>query len=338
MTRVLKVCHDRILTPQQAQPQRTMPGRGGVLRAILNPKKLWVNGTGLSVRFLEGTDAQKALVKSQADWWTQHANLSFAFDDSPQAQIRIRFDPGDGAWSYVGTDCSTIARDQPTMNLGFLDGGTAGHEFGHAIGLLHEHQNPAGGIEWNEAAVIADLKGPPNYWTEAQIRHNVLEKYTADQIRGTEFDRESIMLYFFPDSWVKNGTGTTANEVLSKLDEAFVESEKAYPGKRAAAVQQLVVGADPVAASIGKPGEEDLYEFVAAREGRHVVETRGPTDVVVKLFGPNDRTTLVAEDDDGGAGTNARIVADLIPGTYTVQVRHYNTVRGTGKYRIAVTA
>jgi hypothetical protein len=28
------------------------------------------------------------------------------------------------------------------MNLGFLDDGTAAHEFGHAIGLAHEHQNP----------------------------------------------------------------------------------------------------------------------------------------------------------------------------------------------------
>ena len=30
--------------------------------------------------------------------------------------------------------------------------------------------------------VIADLSGPPNYWDEATIRHNVLEKYSLDQI------------------------------------------------------------------------------------------------------------------------------------------------------------
>jgi len=29
------------------------------------------------------------------------------------------------------------------MNLGFLDGGTTGHEFGRAIGLAHEHSSPA---------------------------------------------------------------------------------------------------------------------------------------------------------------------------------------------------
>ena len=100
------------------------------------------------------------------------------------------------------------------------------HEFGHAIGLVHEHQNPAGGIEWNEDVVIRDLSGPPNNWTVEQIRHNVLNKYSVDQIRGTEFDRNSIMLYFFPDAWVKNGQGTKENNDLSSQDTAFIASRE----------------------------------------------------------------------------------------------------------------
>ncbi|MGH8550794.1 MAG: M12 family metallopeptidase, partial [Methylococcales bacterium] len=101
------------------------------------------------------------------------------FDNAPTAKIRISYDSSDGAWSFIGTDASSIPANQPTMNLGFLDGGTAAHEFGHAIGLAHEHQNPAGGIEWNEEVVLRDLSGPPNSWTPKQIRHNVLEKYKA---------------------------------------------------------------------------------------------------------------------------------------------------------------
>ena len=107
------------------------------------------------------------------------------------------------------------------MNLGFMDGGTAAHEFGHAIGLAHEHQNPAGGIQWNEAVVIRELGGPPNFWDEAKARHNVLRKYSADQVNGTKFDPDSIMLYFFPAEWTINGIGTKANEVLSDFDKAF---------------------------------------------------------------------------------------------------------------------
>ncbi|MGC4000993.1 MAG: hypothetical protein QM767_27450 [Anaeromyxobacter sp.] len=143
------------------------------------------------------------------------------------------------------------------------------------------------------------------------------------------------MLYFFPDAWVRSGHGTRANEVLSEVDKAFISGEGAYPGRSAAAVP-LTVGGDPVSARIGAPGEEDLFQFVADHEGRHVVETTGRTDVVLRLYGPNDPTHLVAEDDDGGAGLNSRIVADLVPGKYMAQIRHYNTRRGTGSYRIGV--
>ncbi|MGZ8365971.1 MAG: M12 family metallopeptidase [Nitrospira sp.] len=309
-------------------------GRGPA-RAVFLFKKMWINGSNLRVRFMGGNPAQQALAKEQALWWTQYANLTFDFNNAPDAEIRITFDSSDGAWSYIGTDCQGIPRNQPTMNLGFLDGGTAAHEFGHAIGLAHEHQNPRGGIEWNEEVVIRDLSGPPNNWTEAEIRHNVLEKYAVDQIRGTNFDPDSIMLYFFPGSWVKSGIGTKANDVLSELEKTFIASKDAYPR---ASVQEVELGinAAPTSASIGKPGEEDLFKFTVKTSGRHVIETGGQTDVMMKLFGPNSQTRLIAEDDDAGVGLNARISVSLIPGQYFAQVRHYNKAGGTGSYSIRV--
>jgi hypothetical protein len=150
MAERLKVCIDRLLPSDLMRFQNTV-GRGAGTRAIIPIGKLWMNGTTLRVRFLGGTAAQQATAREQALWWTQFANLKFEFGNAPDSEIRVTFDQNDGAWSYVGTDNRGIPTDQPTMNLGFLDGGTAGHEFGHAIGLAHEHQNPAGGIEWNEA-------------------------------------------------------------------------------------------------------------------------------------------------------------------------------------------
>jgi hypothetical protein len=44
------------------------------------------------------------------------------------------------------------------------------HEFGHALGLIHEHQNPNRAIQWNRDAVINDLQGPPNNWDLKQSR------------------------------------------------------------------------------------------------------------------------------------------------------------------------
>ena len=338
MTRLMHVCSQRVLPAELMRLQSTVRS-GGRTRAISPIGKFWMNGSTLRVRFMGGTAAQQAKVKEQAAWWTEHANLHFDFNDAPDAEIRIAFNTNDGAWSYVGTDNRGIALDQPTMNLGFMNGGTTAHEFGHAIGLAHEHQNPAGGMAWNEAAVIHDLSGPPNNWNEAQIRHNVLNKYRVDQLNGTAFDPDSIMLYFFPGNWVQSGVGTHANDVLSAMDKAFVASARAYP-KSAPTIldaKELKVGATRrTAAAIGQAGEEDLFRFQVKTSGTHIVDTRGPTDVVMKLFGPHSPTALIAEDDDSGVDSNASIRADLIPGLYHAQVRHHNKASGMGNYTIKV--
>ena len=332
------VCIDRVLPQAQHRPLRTMRV-GDRQRAVIFFRKLWINGTTLRVRFLGGTPTQQALAREQALWWTDQAkaNLHFEFTNAPDAEIRVAFNANDGAWSYIGTDCKGIPQNEPTMNLGFLDGGTAAHEFGHAIGLGHEHQNPAGGIRWNRDIVIRDLSGPPNSWTVEQIEHNVLTKYSVDHIRGTTFDPQSIMLYFFPASWTTSGQGTRANDVLSETDKAFIASATAYPRTEAVHPVTLpVIDTTGTQAEIGAPGEEDVFTFTVAKDGRHTIETGGQTDVVMKLFGPNSSTNLIAEDDDGGVGQNSRIVTDLAAGTYLVQVRHYNTASGTGSYTISV--
>jgi hypothetical protein len=185
--------------------------------------------------------------------------------------------------------------------------------------------------------VIQDLSGPPNNWNEAQIRHNVLRKYQVNQVKGTAFDPDSIMLYFFPGSWTTSGIGTHANEVLSGVDKSYVASTEAYPKTATTVVEAKEIKVNHTrrtSASIGKPGEEDLFKFKVTSGGSHVIDTRGPTDVVMKLYGPDSHTALIAEDDDSGVDTNAHIAADLIPGLYYVQVRHYNRAHGVGKYTI----
>jgi len=337
--KVPRVCFDRLLPHELMRHQNVMQPRRGIVRALSPIGKLWMNGSTLRVRFLGGTASQQATARQQADWWIQHANLKFEFNNASNAEIRISFDASDGAWSYIGTDARSIPANQATMNLGFLDGGTAGHEFGHAIGLAHEHQNPRVGIQWNEPVVIQSLAGPPNFWSEEQTRHNVLNKYTTNQINGTDFDPDSIMLYFFPADWTLNGVATSQNDILSAMDKAFVASAKMYPKTSpgvAAAVELKVNATTRTSASIGKPMEEDLFKFTVVNGGRHIIDTRGSTDVVMKLFGPNSQTDVIAEDDDSGVDANARIVADLIPGLYYVQIRHWNKATGTGSYSIKV--
>lgn len=333
MNTAQKLCYDRYLPRELAVPHLLLPLGGGRTRAISPKKKQWPNGSTIKITFKGGTSTQQDMVRQIAPEWCEFANLKFEFTNNPGSTIRVSFDPDDGAWSYIGLDNLEIPVNAATLNLGWQDRNVILHEFGHMVGLAHEHQNPQGGIVWNEAAVIADLKGAPNFWDEATIRHNVIDKYSSDQIIGTAFDPQSIMLYAFPGTWTVSGQGTDFNGDLSKQDKDFVASSQMYPAANAQ-IPELTVYSG-LQASIASPGEQDLYKFTVAQAGQFVIETGGSTDVYLSLFGPNSQVKLIAQDDDSGAGANSRIEARLQPGTYYVQVRHYNA-NSTGPYRIWV--
>ena len=89
----------------------------------------------------------------------------------------------------------------------------------------------------------------------------MIRNTSVDQIRGTDFDLDSIMLYAFPGSWTRSGIGTKENDVLSAMDKAFIASRKAYPRAAAGMVELRVNAAANTPADIGVPGEEDLFTY-----------------------------------------------------------------------------
>lgn len=212
-----------LLMPAEAQ--------GRERAALLNEFK-WEPGTRIRVHFTEGDPKLQERVREVAEEWTgaQMANLYLQFVEEGDADIRVAFQQGDGSWSYLGTVCQQIPADQPTMNYGWLTPDSPDdelqrvvlHEFGHALGLIHEHQNPKGGIDWNEPAVIADLSGPPNNWDEATIRHNVLDHYAADAVTATDVDGDSIMMYPIPAAWTNDGFSADLNSDLSEHDKQLI--------------------------------------------------------------------------------------------------------------------
>lgn len=248
----LRLCIDRIV-PDEYQPARAEAMRAlaeiagtllpdGTLDAsgVILPEHLaaiaakkWTNRSTLRCRFLDGSDAQRERVAAKAAIWEQYADMHFDFGDDPASEIRISFSADAGSWSAVGTDClieSYFPRYQPTMNFGWLRDDTDDseyervvvHEFGHALGCIHEHQSPAADLKWDKPEVYRVFSGAPNHWTKAQIDHNIFDRYSRTQTQFSAFDPDSIMLYAFPASLFLDGKGTKNNIHLSATDKTFI--------------------------------------------------------------------------------------------------------------------
>lgn len=213
------------------------PVEGATTKAALVKDKKWAKGSTIRVGFMDGTPDQQALVKKFAEGWIGPglANLKFSWGPVAIADVRITFSRP-GSWSVIGTTCRNVPKDQPTMNFGWLTPGVTDaeaqrvilHEFGHALGMIHEHQNPLGSINWNKPAVYHDLSGPPNNWDKATIDHNMFEAYPREVIDGTSIDKTSIMMYPIPASWVTDPSqAVDLNATLSDTDKIFIK--KAYP-------------------------------------------------------------------------------------------------------------
>jgi serralysin len=209
----------------------------GFSKAALVKKAKWTPGDVLTVSFLDGDAGVQERVKRAAQTWTSPgmANLILDFRKDNNTLIRISFKYS-GSWSVIGTTCKQITdHSKPTMNFGWLTPTSSNddvrrvvlHEFGHALGLIHEHQNPGGTIKWNKDAVIRDLSGPPNNWTLDVINHNMFEPYEKSETNFITLDPSSIMMYPIPPSWTQDGSTVGLNSDLSPIDRKFIHAQ--YP-------------------------------------------------------------------------------------------------------------
>lgn len=189
----------------------------------------------------------------------QKGKITITFGD----QMCAGCDPS-AAWSQIG---SNSTGEYPSMNLGFMDppfkdfsfngktykfeefesamrnycnssdssscwegwspGCTVIHEFGHALGMMHEHQNnlfESNEINLDHDAVIKYYKNIG--MSEAEATVNVIDRYECNaqkcEYSGSKYDPKSIMLYYLPDDWVIGENPTYPNFVLSATDKEWL--------------------------------------------------------------------------------------------------------------------
>jgi hypothetical protein len=323
--------------PIRDLPGGVAPGPGGVFRMAVLTQKRWQPGRTLKVKFQGGEPQVRERLIPFARQWEEHANIRLDFvGEDEAAEIRVAFRQGDGSWSYLGTDALVIGADRPTMNYGWLDPGDPDaeysrvvlHEFGHALACIHEHMHPDGGIPWDLPKVYAYYQATQG-WSPAEVDRQVLFQYDRTQTNSSDYDRDSIMHYPVPEALTVGDFAVGWNDVLSARDKEFIA--EVYP--RAERREPELVPGRAVEASIGAHGEEDHFTFALAADAVATLATAGGTDVVMGLYGPDDRGTLLAFDDDSGTGLNARIRRLLPGGRYWVRVRHWHP-QGQGAYTL----
>lgn len=307
--------------PGEGPPRSAPPDDEGQQRGAIADVK-WPAGREVTVALLQPSSDPAVrwcwgLVEEAAREWARYANLDFRFEYG-RGDITVaclgQFGVAPGQYSsFLGTDCLRYARQgQPSTRLGLRPSdppdharGTVLHELGHALGLVHEHQNPGRRFRWRPEAVAVYQRRWG--WPEGQIRSQILGPAEARLLAWTTLDPDSVMMYPVLAGAAEDEFGAPfvvpPRHQLSDVDKAFIAEQypgRSRPGGTGGTGSTGGTGGDPppraialgaaVDDAVDRAGQRRRYRFELPGSGSVRVTASGAGPLAGRLFGPDSDT------------------------------------------------
>jgi len=225
---------------------------------------------------MDGSSELQAKVKEIAKQWETYANIKFNFDQSDaSAVVRITFE-GSGCYTtrcgnqlLLDTDTSKHTMCLAGAKSYFLSPSTENnrnfqrkvlHEFGHILGLQHEHQSPNSSLDLG-SLIDLDKYSVSQGLSKSSSAYQLNRIAMSIKYKATSFDDKSIMLYAIPSNLFKDPDTAprwTFNSELSDLDKSGIAAM--YPKSGGLSDARMM---DPLVSNIVLAAQSDVVSPLA---------------------------------------------------------------------------
>lgn len=139
-----------------------------------------------------------------------YVNLKFEFVESGGDCLI------DNKWASGGV-CMGSGTKNPTLHLSNSHPFLTIHEFGHALGMMHEMRNPKIDLTWIVSALQQKYASG-----NINIQTQILKPLDIDKVRALPFDKNSVMAYPLSGKYNKEGIDIMPSQEYTDIDKEWL--------------------------------------------------------------------------------------------------------------------